>query len=372
MNSSWPQQTLDNVNWQLTYACQLRCTHCYTESGRRASAKLPREQLLAIADRLAASGVKSVQLTGGEPLLVPELFDIAEKLRKSDIEVHLYTNGIDINEANVDEVTRLFTCVHLSMDGPTAPVHDAIRGRSGSFDAAIAALAVLDRAVTRQPRSGFWFGVDCVVIQSNLDHLATFCTGVVVRFPALKFLVLGAGIPSGLATGRSFAEAELLDPDQLARFREPSFATRLQAAAPSSVRVVVTDNFALQMHPQLVQDGIGKNDALEIDPQGGVRGMLIYEGVIGNILTDSLETLCERAAERFNDPFVREALGGATTMAKWAEAARRIDLRFASDADRKRIERREEHAGKRALPLLRSSRVWSVEPELVSTEGAER
>lgn len=362
--STSPKQTLNNVNWELTYACQLRCTHCCTESGRRASAKLPRESLLKIADTLAGSGVRSVQLTGGEPLLVPELFEIAEKLRKADIELHLYTNGIDISPANVSELIGLFTCVHVSMDGPTANVHDPIRGRAGSFDAAMAALRVLDEATSRAARSDFWFGIDCVVIQSNFPHLEQFCTDVVSQFPALKFMVFGAGIPSGLATRPKFAETELLDPTQLATFRDSAFAARLQASAPSSVRVIVTDNFVFQMHPQLVREGNSKNDALEIGPDGGVRGMIIYEGVVGNILEDSLDVLCQRAEDRFNDPFVLEVISGVTTMTQWAEAARQIDLRFGSDADRRRIAKRTEHTGHpdvRHLPLLRSSRNHSVE-----------
>jgi uncharacterized Fe-S cluster-containing radical SAM superfamily protein len=362
--STLQKQTLNNVNWELTYACQLRCTHCCTESGRRASAKLPRERLLEIADLLAGSGVKSVQLTGGEPLLVPELFEIAERLRRADIELHLYTNGIAIPSANASELVRLFTCVHVSMDGPSASVHDPIRGRAGSFDACMAGLAVLDEAATRAARPDFWFGVDCTVIQSNFPHLEAFCTDVVSRFPSLKFMVFGAGIPSGLATRRSFAERELLGPGQLSTLRDAAFAARLQAAAPSSVRVIVTDNFVFQMHPQLVREGNSKSDALEIGPEGGVRGMIIYEGVVGNILEDSLDVICQRAEQRFNDPFVLEVLSGVKTMIEWAEAARQIDMRFASEADRKRIASRADHTGHpdvRSLPRLRSSRAPSIE-----------
>src|SRR6266542_911684 len=71
------------VNWDLTYACPLRCEHCYSESGRRAARQLPHVDLLRIADvLLALSPVPEVVFTGGEPLLVRGVVELAERLHR--------------------------------------------------------------------------------------------------------------------------------------------------------------------------------------------------------------------------------------------------------------------------------------------------
>src|SRR5262252_8344232 len=71
------------VNWDLTYACPLRCGHCYSESGRRPSRQLPLPSLLRIADEiLAVRPVPTVTFTGGEPLVVRGVLDVARHLKE--------------------------------------------------------------------------------------------------------------------------------------------------------------------------------------------------------------------------------------------------------------------------------------------------
>ena len=193
---------LDFVNWQISYACQLRCTHCYTESGRRAARRLPAAALFEIADTLIAAGVRSVQFTGGEPLLVPETLEIARRLGAAGVDLHLYTNGIDVTPALAREIVRLFPQVHVSVDGPTADVHDPIRGRAGAFDAAVAGLSALDAAAKdyRPQEGAFGFGVDVTLIRSNFDHIEELVTTFARRFAKIRFFALAAAIavPCGL------------------------------------------------------------------------------------------------------------------------------------------------------------------------------
>ncbi|MEO3930834.1 radical SAM protein [Micromonosporaceae bacterium B7E4] len=330
------------VTWDLTYACPLRCTHCYSESGRRPSRQLSQEDLLRVADALISLRPGGVSLTGGEPMLVPGITAIAERLSRAGIEVFLYTSGWRLGPEMVEELTDVVTQVNVSVDGATPEVHDRIRGRAGSFARAMEALAVLDTAAGRRRARGgppLRFGIDCVVTRSNFHQMDDLCRVVAPRFPELRFVWFGAVVPSGLASRPGFEVDELLTDDQVRLLDSSRHRRHLRSLAPPSVEVVTTDNRAVQMHPDQVGSGGGFR-AMLVEPDGGVRAMPMYEGTVGNLLTEDPETLWERAVARWSDPFVVATLSPVRTMRQWAEATRRIDHHFGSDQVRARIDRR--------------------------------
>ncbi|ROQ36163.1 MoaA/NifB/PqqE/SkfB family radical SAM enzyme [Streptomyces sp. PanSC19] len=323
------------VLWDITYACPLRCTHCYSESGRRPARRLSGADMLRAADAILALGARGVCLAGGEPLLVPELFAVAERFTAAGVSVSLFTSGWTLDRASARAAARAFSTVSVSLDGATAAVHDRIRGRRGSFDRAVAALGLLDGAGNAA------IGVDYVVMRSNVHQVEEFLTAVAPRLPGLGQVSFGAVVPEGLASRPGFAEHELLDDARVRLLGSAEYGRRLQELAPPGVRVTSTDNLALRMSPDLVAAGVCL-PVLQIEPDGAVRAMAAYEGTVGNVLTDDPAELWRRAVARWHDPFVREALGAVRTMREWAEATRAIDLRFGTEADRRRIARRPE------------------------------
>lgn len=330
------------VNWDITYACPLRCTHCYSESGRRPSRQLDHADQLRVADALVALKPSGVAFAGGEPLLIRGVFEVAERISRAGIPVILYTGGWSLRPDMVEDIMRVFPQINVSVDGATAEVHDRIRGRAGSFHRAMEALTLLDEAVGQRLARGEQaphVGIDCVLVRSNFHQMDDFCTALAPRFPRLRFLWFGAAVPSGLASRTGFADHELLSDAQLRHLVSRERRLRLRSLAPASVAVSTNDNLALQMHPELIAQGT-YHPMLQVEPDGEVRAMPIYEGTVGNILTDSVDVLWKRAVARWRDPFVVETLGPVRTMAQWAEAARRIDHHFGSPAVRARIDRR--------------------------------
>jgi hypothetical protein len=117
---------------------------------------------------------------------------------------------------------------------------DTVRAKPGSFERALKALGLLNEAVREQRQRGgkvLTFGIDSVVVRSNFHQLEEFCTAIAPRFPELKFLSLGAAVPSGLANRPGYADHELLTDDQLWLLGSPGFARHLQSLAPASVKV---------------------------------------------------------------------------------------------------------------------------------------
>ncbi|MEU1881045.1 radical SAM protein [Streptosporangium sp. NPDC020072] len=331
-----------DVIWDVTYACPLRCAHCYSESGRRPARQLSHGEMLRVADAIVSLRPEAVEFGGGEPLLVREIFDVAEHIRRAGVQVNLYTGGWTLTARMAEQATRVFSRITVSVDGADAAVHDRIRGRAGSFDRAMNALALLDDVSGRRVAEGadpVEFGIDCAVVRSNLHQTEEFCTAVLPRFPHVRFLNFGAAVPSGLASRADFAEHELLTNDQIRALTGAEHVERLVSAAPPSVRVSASDNVILQMRPAFVEQGF-VIPLMQVEPDGKVRAMPIYEGTVGSLLTEEPAVLWRRAVARWSDPFVAEALSSARSMGDWAEATRRIDRHFGSQEVLLRIDRR--------------------------------
>jgi AdoMet-dependent heme synthase len=132
--------------WHLTERCNLRCTHCYQAGGR--TDELSTDEALGFIDEAATtvadwselyglSFLPAFNITGGEPLLRPDLFILLEELKERKIDVHLLTNGTLVDKRSADRLRKAgIATVQVSVEGGE-PVHDGIRGR-GSFRAALA------------------------------------------------------------------------------------------------------------------------------------------------------------------------------------------------------------------------------------------
>ncbi|MEW9551182.1 radical SAM protein [Nonomuraea sp. NPDC050783] len=325
-----------DIIWDVTYACPLRCVHCYSESGRRPARQLGHDDMMRLADAIIAMRPNAVEFAGGEPLIVKGVYEAAEHIGRAGIEVNVYTGGWTLTPATAEEAARVFRRVTVSLDGADADVHDRVRGRSGSFERAMNALALLDDLAARG--ADMTFGIDCSVMRANLHQLPDFCTGIAPRFPRMSFLNLAAAVPAGLAGRPGFAETELLTNAELAALTSQEHTERLRSLAPASLEVTTSDNFILMMHPGFV--AAHGFPLMQIEPDGEVRAMPVYEGCVGNLLTEDPDVLWRRAVERWSHPFVVETLSPVRSMTDWAEAARRIDRRFGSAEVIARIDRR--------------------------------
>ncbi|MFE5869487.1 radical SAM protein [Streptomyces roseifaciens] len=330
------------IVWDTTYACPLRCSHCYSESGRRPSRQLSPPDMLRVADALVPLGPRVVALSGGEPLIVQGIFEVAARLRDAGVRMSVNTSGWVMNRALAARLADHFDEVIVSLDGATPEVHDRIRGRAGSFDRVMAALALLDEVAQERLATGrkrLVFGIDCVVIRSNFGQLEDFAADIAHRFPRLRTLAFNSAVPEGLASRPEFCRRELLDDARVARLTSAEQLARLRDLAPASVSVFTTDNFNLVMNPERVARRVD-TPVMQVEPDGRVRGIPVYEGTVGSLLEEPAALLWQRTLDRLKDPFVVETLSSVHSMQTWAEAVRRMDLRFGSPEDLARIARR--------------------------------
>jgi radical SAM protein with 4Fe4S-binding SPASM domain len=121
--------------FELTDGCNLRCLHCYRECEPGLGNWLDAPDALRILSELAEIGVRTIELTGGEPTLHPRFREIIEfSLRKFNI-VALITNGVLLNDELVRVLAeqRNHVVVQIDVDGDTGELHDYLRGVPGSF-----------------------------------------------------------------------------------------------------------------------------------------------------------------------------------------------------------------------------------------------
>ncbi|MCI0690279.1 MAG: radical SAM protein, partial [Sporichthyaceae bacterium] len=191
------------VIWDLTYACPLRCVHCYSESGRRPARQPKLGAMHRIADAIISLNPPAVALAGGEPLVNKHVFEVAQRLTEAGILVVLYTSAWSFRPSMVPLAQKSFGRVAVSVDAPTAELHDRIRGHAGSYQRAMTALSLLDAAAGQaiaEGRPPLPFGIDSVVMRSNFDLIELLCTSMAARFPRMSLISFNAAAPAGLAS----------------------------------------------------------------------------------------------------------------------------------------------------------------------------
>lgn len=167
------------VAWESTVACNLACIHC------RASAQTAPEpdemttgEVFGLVDQLAGFGRPIFVISGGEPLMRPDIFDIAAYGTQQGLRVAVSPNGTLLTS----EVVRKFKAagvkrISVSIDGSTAERHDAIRGVPGAFSSAMEGLAAcrvdglgfqLNTTVMRQTRDDL-LGVRDLAVQIGAE-----------------------------------------------------------------------------------------------------------------------------------------------------------------------------------------------------------
>lgn len=193
------------LTWEVTYACNLRCVHCLSSSGKRATDELTTAEAKRLIDEWADMRVFYINVGGGEPLTRSDFVELVEYSLQRHIGVKFSTNGTLLDRFVARWIAgHDYLDVQVSLDGVSMEVNDPIRGR-GSYRRALQAMEYL-------ADEGIVFKVNHVVTRqsfSQLDALYEIVTsmGGQLRVTRLR--------PSG--RGRTVWHALRLTPEQNAQ-----------------------------------------------------------------------------------------------------------------------------------------------------------
>ncbi|MBF0545386.1 MAG: radical SAM protein [Candidatus Riflebacteria bacterium] len=126
------------VVWNVTRRCHLKCVHCYTESENKSyDGELTFDEGIKLISDLREFNIPALLLSGGEPLMRPDLFELVQHARKVGVRPVLSTNGILIDQKTSQKIKETgFIYVGISLDG-IGKTNDEFRGFSGAFEGAL-------------------------------------------------------------------------------------------------------------------------------------------------------------------------------------------------------------------------------------------
>jgi radical SAM protein with 4Fe4S-binding SPASM domain len=147
---------------ELTYRCNLRCIHCYIIEGGKD--ELTTNQFFNVLEQLKDLGTLYLIISGGEPLVRPDFFEIAEYARKLNFSLRIFTNATLVTSKVADKIKRLKPIgVEVSLYG-LEKTHDEITRIKGSFKRSINGIKLLKKR-------GVNLLVKCTLLRQNIHEI---------------------------------------------------------------------------------------------------------------------------------------------------------------------------------------------------------
>ncbi len=126
------------VSWGTTNECNLSCIYCYRAAGNKLKNELSTTEAIKLLESIKLLGGKAIVLSGGEPLLRQDIFEIIRYGSKIGLRVLLATGGTLIDRTMAIKLKKAgVSCVSIGIDGANPDTHDKIRGVKGAYKLAI-------------------------------------------------------------------------------------------------------------------------------------------------------------------------------------------------------------------------------------------
>jgi len=307
------------VQCHLTERCNLRCTHCYQTGGGTDELSLEeiRDMLAEITDMLQAWSdayqmefATSLNVTGGEPFLRRDLFEILGEMASGGFAVYLLTNGILVDEEKADRLAALgVKGVQVSIEGPEE-IHDSIRGK-GSFSSSC-------RGISRLVAAGLQVTLNATLSEINADRfeeMIAICASLGAQRLGFSRLV-----PSGRGAG---LVGRMIAPEKIKEIYRSIFSFPAHG-----IEIVTGDPVASQMRAGEMEADSGMIatggcaagvSGLTIMPDGTVLPCRRMPVALGNIRTDSLREIWAESdiLKRLRDR--RQYGGRCGSCGRWAQ-----------------------------------------------------
>lgn len=154
------------VAWEITRNCNLNCVHCRAAATKGPyTGELDTASAFRLLDQIAATGSPIVILTGGEPLIRPDIFEVAAYGTDKGLRMVMAPNGTLITESVAGQMAESgIKRISISIDGPGKDIHDAFRGVAGAFDGAMQGIRFAKTA-------GIEFQINTTITKANLEMI---------------------------------------------------------------------------------------------------------------------------------------------------------------------------------------------------------
>lgn len=158
--------TLRLVAWEITRRCNLSCVHCRASAQDHVyEGELSHDKGIALLDQIREVGQPIIILTGGEPMLRDDVYDLAAHGTKIGLRMVMAPNGTLITDDTAHRMKESgIKRISVSIDGHDAASHDAIRGEPDAFEKAMNGLAIARK-------NGLEFQINTTVSIANYRNI---------------------------------------------------------------------------------------------------------------------------------------------------------------------------------------------------------
>lgn len=263
------------IVWEVTNNCNLRCPHC------RAYMKNPKQDVEVennVFREIYANHILSVNLSGGEPLLHPEIVNFVKKLAKKNIDVGISTNGwlyVPFSKRLKDAGLNF---IQISVDGPP-DVHDKFRGYVGAYDRAVISLQTALEL-------GHYVQMNVTLTAYNLPYVLENIK--LAEALGVHRIFFRRVVSAGLSKNNSdiFPQKDLYLSTLNTIISYKSKSSLLISVDDPIVRVM--QNIDLQKQTLSCSAGI---TSLGIDSKGNIYPCIFLREKLGNVKTDSISDI---------------------------------------------------------------------------------
>jgi heme b synthase len=299
------EDELRMIAWEITRSCNLSCLHC------RASAEkgpykneLSTTECLSLIGDIASFSNPIIILTGGEPLLREDIFEIASYGKKKGLRMVMGTNGTLVNNSNANKIVESgIARISISIDGATQKLHDQFRQVEGAFAGAM-------NGINFAKSVGMEFQINTTVTQDNLDQIEGILN-LAIKLGAVAHHIFLL-VPTG--RGRELKE-QILSPEdcektlrwfytqkdkvplQLKATCAPHYYRILRQEAKKEGKLVTPRTYGLDA---MTRGCLGGTSFCFISHTGEVQPCGYLEINCGNVREESLESLWKNS-KVFND-----------------------------------------------------------------------
>jgi len=277
----------------LTKRCNLKCKMCdIRKHPTRPEEEINFKEIKKVIDDLTSWGVHSVTLSGGEPFLRNDLFEILDYISRKANHTYIDTNLTLIDEKIAVKLTELpYHKLHLqiSLDGATAETHDSIRGVKGCFNKIMDNIRLIHK-VSQQKNTPIHMGITFVLMRENLKevmHLVRLAKELEMRNVSIM-PAMASNVELHKRNSKHIMNDEELGIlnkliDELIEFKKKH-------------GLVINPEYALKLYPEFFQ---GKVNSRSIGCYAGFMGpnicpdgeVFICHYLIGNISQNSLRDI---------------------------------------------------------------------------------
>lgn len=293
------------VVWDITYACNLKCKHCYANAGKALEGELTTEEAKQVIDKLDRASVPIIAFSGGEPLVRKDIFELTKYAHDKGIYVAIATNGTLITKSKAREMKEAgIQFTQISLDGASAETHDNFRGIDGVYKKTI-------RGIKNCVNEGFFVNIATTATKYNYKEapkIMDLCEELGVNWlMAYNFVPTGRG---------KFISENDLTPDEREQVLKdlwgglknggkvnilstaPQFArVALEAEIGKNEKIIPTHFFNPKLSSKLMNlaefiggCGCGRFYCA-IRPNGNIEPCVFFPLTVGNIKEDDFEDL---------------------------------------------------------------------------------